>query len=165
MAHPDIAPLHVDLDWMVRDQEGLFAAIVQQMNEQITAGSGVVLYTSRGERQFASASERLAFGEQVSTFLMRLVRNLPTDTGFLISKGGITSNDTLSSGLALRTARVVGQILPGCSVVVCPEDHPRYPGLPVVIFPGNVGADDSLMQAYSILSRRMEEPVHSTEAA
>jgi uncharacterized protein YgbK (DUF1537 family) len=147
-----VVPLHVDLDWMVRDEEGLFAELVQQMAEAMAGNQGVVLYTSRGERQFSSTEERLAFGKRVSAFLMRLVRNLPEDTGFLISKGGITSNDTLSKGLALATARVVGQILPGCSVVACPEDHDRYPGLPVVIFPGNVGGDESLAEAYRILS-------------
>ena len=83
---------------------------------------------------------------------MRLVQHLPPQLGFLISKGGITSNDTLTKGLALRTARVVGQIRAGCSVVVCPDDHPRYPDLPVVIFPGNVGGDEALAEAYRILA-------------
>jgi len=149
-----IVPLHVDLDWLTRDEEGLFAELVQQMAEAQHTGQGVVLYTSRGERRFDSTAERLAFGERVSAFLMRLVRNMPRETGFLISKGGITSNDTLSSGLALRTARVVGQIRAGCSVVACPEDHPRYPDLPVVIFPGNVGGDEALTEVYETLSRR-----------
>jgi uncharacterized protein YgbK (DUF1537 family) len=75
---------------------------------------------------------------------MDVVRNLPVTTGFLISKGGITSNDVLSDGLALRSSRVAGQILAGCSVVRCPDDHPRYPGMPVVIFPGNVGDENAL---------------------
>jgi uncharacterized protein YgbK (DUF1537 family) len=74
---------------------------------------------------------------------MDVVRGLPRDLGFLISKGGITSNDVLSSGLALGSSRVLGQILPGCSVVRCPADHPRYPDLPVVIFPGNVGDNEA----------------------
>ena len=52
-----------------------------------------------------SQAERLRFGEQVSGFLMDVVRGLPATLGFLISKGGITSNDVLSSGLKLRTAR------------------------------------------------------------
>ena len=96
---------------------------------------------------------------------MRLVRNVPRATGFLISKGGITSNDTLSTGLALRTARVVGQIRAGCSVVVCPDDHPRYPGLPVVIFPGNVGGDDALTEVYQTLTRRPAAAVGGKRAA
>jgi uncharacterized protein YgbK (DUF1537 family) len=149
--HTGILPLHVDLDWLQRDAEGLFAELVQQMTEAQRGGRSVVLYTTRGERRCDNAAERLAFGERISAFLMRLVRNLPRKTGFLVSKGGITSNDTLSSGLALRTARVVGQIRPGCSVVVCPDDHPRYPGLPVVIFPGNVDGDDALTEVYRIL--------------
>ena len=107
-----------------------------------------VIYTSRTEIQFDDQQSRLAFGEQVSAFLMDVVRNLPETTGFLISKGGITSNDVLSDGLALHTSRVVGQILAGCSVVRCPEDHPRYPNMPVVIFPGNVGDDQALATVY-----------------
>jgi uncharacterized protein YgbK (DUF1537 family) len=58
----------------------------------------------------------------------------------------------LFSGLALRTSRVLGQILPGCSVVRCPEDHPRFAKLPVVIFPGNVGDEMALATAYQRLS-------------
>ncbi|WP_368355918.1 four-carbon acid sugar kinase family protein [Acidithiobacillus concretivorus] len=110
-------------------------------------GLDLVIFTSRSERQFTDQATRLAFGETVSAFLMDVLRGLPADLGFLISKGGITSNDVLSSGLALRKARVMGQILPGCSVVQCPHDHPRYPDLPVVIFPGNVGDAESLALA------------------
>lgn len=54
----------------------------------------------------------------------------------------------LAHGLALRASRVLGQILPGCSVVKCPDDHPRHPGLPVVIFPGNVGDEAALATVY-----------------
>ncbi|NJL45342.1 MAG: four-carbon acid sugar kinase family protein, partial [Leptolyngbyaceae cyanobacterium SM2_3_12] len=74
------------------------------------------------------------------------------DIGFLISKGGITSNDTLSIGLALRTARLLGQILPGVSMVRTPADHPQFPNLPVVLFPGNVGDEAALATAYSRLT-------------
>ena len=108
----------------------------------------MVVYTSRGEVQFADQSARLAFGEAVSALLMDVVRTLPESLGFLISKGGITSNDTLSTGLALHTARLLGQVAAGVSVVRCPTDHPRFPDMPVVIFPGNVGDDDALALVY-----------------
>jgi uncharacterized protein YgbK (DUF1537 family) len=110
-----------------------------------------VVFTSRGELQFASVAERLAFGEAVSGTLMDVVRRLPTTLGFLISKGGITSNDVLSSGLALTASRVLGQILPGVTVVQTPSDH-RLPQMPVVIFPGNVGGDGALAEAYRRLA-------------
>ena len=148
----DILPLEVELDRMLADEDALVRDLLARLETAQQEGRGAVLYTSRGERQFASAAERLAFGERVSGLLMRLVRNLPPEIGFLVSKGGITSNDTLSEGLALRTARVLGQVRAGCSVVRCPADHPRYPDLPVVIFPGNVGGDEALAEVYRIMS-------------
>lgn len=151
LAHSDVLPLHIDLEQLVADEEALFADLQTQLQAANQHNRGVVLYTSRGEKQFASKAERLAFGDQVAAFLVRLVQHLPADIGFLISKGGITSNDTLSKGLALRTARVLGQIRAGCSVVICPDDHPRFPQLPVVIFPGNVGGDEALAEVYDLL--------------
>ena len=83
---------------------------------------------------------------------MDIVRGLPSDLGFLISKGGITSNDVLSTGLALRSARLLGQILAGCSMVRTPANHPQFPNLPVVLFPGNVGDNNALVTVYERLS-------------
>ena len=91
---------------------------------------------------------QLAFGIAVSSLLMEIVRHLPADIGFLISKGGITSNDTLSKGLALRQVRLLGQIVPGVSVVKTEPNHPQFPELPVVLFPGNVGGPDGVASAY-----------------
>ena len=152
IADTDVLPLEIDLEQMSADEDALLQDLLGRVETATGAGRGVVLYTSRGERQFASKAERLAFGDRVANLLVRIVQNLPPDIGFLISKGGITSNDTLSKGLALRTARVLGQIRAGCSVVRCPPDHPRYPDLPVVIFPGNVGSDDALAEVYRILA-------------
>jgi uncharacterized protein YgbK (DUF1537 family) len=150
--HADVVPIEIDLDRLIADEDALLTDLLGRLETAREEGCGVVLFTSRGERQFAGTAERLAFGEQVSGFLVKIVRNLPQEIGFLISKGGITSNDTLSRGLALRTARVLGQIRAGCSVVRCPDNHPRFPNLPVVIFPGNVGGDKALAEVYGILA-------------
>ncbi len=152
IAHSDALPVEVDVDRLLTDEDGLYGSIQGQVESGLREGRSLVIYTSRGERQFPCTADRLAFGERVSHFLMRIVRGLPEDIGFLISKGGITSNDTLSKGLSLRTARVLGQVRAGCSVVRCPPDHPRFPDLPVVIFPGNVGGPEALTEVYSILT-------------
>ncbi|MFB1485772.1 MULTISPECIES: four-carbon acid sugar kinase family protein [unclassified Thiocapsa] len=157
--HTDVLPVEIDLDRLLAEEDDLLRDLLGRLEIAQQDGRGVVLFTSRGERRFPSAAQRLAFGERVSGFLVKIVRNLPQEIGFLISKGGITSNDTLSQGLALRTARVLGQIRAGCSVVRCPEDHPRYPDLPVVIFPGNVGGDEALAEAYRILADSKPRPV------
>ncbi len=157
LAQTDAVGLEIDLD-RLDATEVLVGELIGAVEAAMRQRRGAVLYTSRGERQFATKAERLAFGDQVADLLVRVGQQLPPDIGFLISKGGITSNDTLSKALALRTARGLGQVHAGCSVVRCPQDHPRFPMLPVVIFPGNVGGDDSLAQVYRTLSRRRSEP-------
>ena len=157
--HTDVVPIHVDVEKLNVDikhwsynADMILRDLIGQIIAAHSLNKTVAIFTSRSELQFASQAERLAFGERLSALLMDIVRSLPRSIGFLISKGGITSNDVLSSGLGLAQSRVVGQILPGCSVVKCADDHSRYPGLPVVIFPGNVGGESSLAEAYSILA-------------
>lgn len=149
---PGISPIEVDVERLDAARETLLAETISKCAQSHAQGLTPVVFTSRVEKAFPDQASRLAFGDRVSAFLMDVVRNLPVSIGFLISKGGITSNDVLSKGLALRTSRVLGQILPGCSVVRCPADHPRYPDLPVVIFPGNVGDDHALAAAYARLT-------------
>lgn len=134
---------------------GARAAMVDELAASIAhahaRGLTPVVFTSRTELQFADVAARLTFGEAVSGTLMDVVKRLPGTLGFLVSKGGITSNDVLSTGLALTASRVLGQILPGVTVVQTPSGH-RLPHLPVVIFPGNVGGDDALAKAYRRLA-------------
>ena len=152
LKEPGAVPLEVDVDRIPTHRDALLADILARASTAHAQGLTPVIYTSREERCFPNQSERLAFGEAVSAFLMDVVRGLPETLGFLISKGGITSNDVLSDGLALKTARVLGQVLAGCSVVRCPADPPRFPDLPVVIFPGNVGDDDALATVFRRLA-------------
>lgn len=149
---PAISPIEVDVECISSDDSELLATIEKAIMTSHQAGKTAIIFTSRLEKTFATQAERLKFGEWVSKFLMDIVKNLPQSLGFLISKGGITSNDVLSTGLNLPSSRVVGQILPGCSVVRCPNNHARYPDLPVVIFPGNVGDENSLAKAYDYLA-------------
>jgi uncharacterized protein YgbK (DUF1537 family) len=149
---PGIVGVEIDVSQLLGDnasiRAGLLASIVDRINSIHAAGDTPAIYTSRQELSFDSIQIRLQFGEAVSALLMDIIRALPPDIGFLISKGGITSNDTLSKGLALSVARSIGQILPGCSAIVTPPTHPQFPDLPVILFPGNVGDEHALATAY-----------------
>ncbi|MGB3495962.1 MAG: four-carbon acid sugar kinase family protein [Elainellaceae cyanobacterium] len=140
------------IDASADQRQAMLQAILDQVSELHDQGKTPAIYTSRQELTFDRVETRLKFGVAVSTLLMDIVRGLPSTIGFLISKGGITSNDTLSTGLALRTARLLGQILPGCSMVITPADHPQFPNLPVVLFPGNVGDAQAVATAYQRLA-------------
>jgi uncharacterized protein YgbK (DUF1537 family) len=163
LKRPGVVPIEVDVSRLPHDRDQLLREVLEVAEGAHARGHTPVVYTSRAERQFPSQDARLKFGEQVSAFLTDVVRRLPPTLGFLISKGGITSNDVLSRGLALHAARLLGQILPGVSVVRCPPDHPRYPELPVVIFPGNVGDEQALAEAYARLASTAAQP-HAAHA-
>lgn len=154
-----VVGIEVDVSHLLEDsviqRENLLANILAKIQEVHESGLTPVVYTSRQELVFDSKEVRLEFGLAVSALLMDIVRGLPKDIGFLISKGGITSNDVLSTGLALRTARLLGQVLAGCSMVRTPADHPLFPDLPVVLFPGNVGDAKGLLTVYQRLNQRL----------
>ena len=65
-------------------------------------------------------------------------------------KGGITSSDVGTKALAVKKARVLGQIQPGIPVWQTGAES-RFPGTPYVIFPGNVGEDGTLKAAAEVL--------------
>ncbi len=149
---PHAIGVEVDVAQLLEHPEAarsrLLAEVLQKVEQIHAQNQTPVIYTSREELTFADVQTRLDFGKTVSGLLMDILQGLPSDLGFLISKGGITSNDTLSKGLALRATRLLGQILPGCSVVRTPADHPQFPSMPVVLFPGNVGDEQALALAY-----------------
>jgi uncharacterized protein YgbK (DUF1537 family) len=153
---PGIVGVMVDVVHLLDESEAqraeLLASTLAKVHEIHAEGKTPVVYTSRQELSFKDVQTRLKFGASVSGLLMDIVRGLPSDLGFLISKGGITSNDVLSTGLALRSARLLGQILAGCSMVRAPANHPQFPNLPVVLFPGNVGDNNALVTVYERLS-------------
>jgi len=150
------ASIEVDVVELLEDSleqpDLLLTQTLERVHAAHDAGKTPVVYTSRQELVFADVQTRLQFGASVSSLLMDVVRGLPADIGFLISKGGITSNDVLSTGLALTSARLLGQILPGCSIVLTPDTHPQFPNLPVVLFPGNVGDANALATIYKRLT-------------
>lgn len=152
---PNIAPIEVDVVRLRDDlnqAETIQIEVSTAVEQAFIEGKTAAIYTSREELKFDSVQQRLDFGAAVSQLLMDIVQNLPADIAFLISKGGITSNDVLSTGLGLQSARLLGQILPGCSMVITPDNHPQFPKLPVVLFPGNVGGDRGLATVYERLA-------------
>lgn len=156
LQEPDVIGVEVDVTQMVEDAAAgrslLLSSTLDKVRQIHAQGQTPAIYTTRQELTFPDVQTRLDFGVQVSALLMDIVRGLPSDLGFLISKGGITSNDTLSQGLALRTTRLLGQILPGVSVVRTSENHPQFAAMPVVLFPGNVGDENALALAYQRLT-------------
>ena len=119
---------------------------VEQANAGIRAGRDVVVFTSRTLVTGNGAEASLAIGNQVSEALVELLRGIEAKPRYLIAKGGITSSDLATRGLGVKRAMVLGQILPGVPVWELGAET-KFPGLPYVVFPGNVGGPDALAEA------------------
>ena len=117
------------------------------------AEAEVVVYTSREVVHGGAGRTGLDVGVSVSDALVEIVRRVDRrlPPAFVVAKGGITSSDVGTRGLGVRRAEVAGQVLPGIiSVWILPEDS-AFPGLPYIIFAGNVGEEDSLARVIEIL--------------
>ena len=129
---------------------------LRRVAAEVNAGlaeSEVVVYTSREVVGGGSGRSGFEVGRAVSDALVEVMRRVDREAplAFVVAKGGITSSDVGTRGLGVRRAEVAGQMLPGIvSVWVLPEES-AFPGLPYVIFAGNVGGPDSLARVIQIL--------------
>ena len=137
--------IELDVKRILNDAEPLMQetlAVIQQVAAQ---GLTPVVYTSRQEVRLDDADLRQHLGQKVSDFLVDVVRRMPFTPAYLVAKGGITSHDIMTKGLGIKSARVMGQIVNSVPCVMTKD-------FPYVIFPGNVGGEDSLREVYQKLS-------------
>ena len=116
-------------------------------DQAIAAGKTTVIYTTREllAPENLSKEELLSVSVQISEALTGILSCLTQTPGFLIAKGGITSSDVGTKGLLVKKATVTGQIKKGIPVwKTGPES--RFPDLPYIIFPGNVGGKETLRE-------------------
>jgi len=126
--------------------------VVSLSEELIRSGKTPVCYTARKLLTVADDSPEAALlrSVRISEGVKALVERLSVRPAFIIAKGGITSSDVGIKALAVKRAHVLGQIRPGVPVWRTGEES-KFPGLAYVIFPGNVGQDETLKEAAQIL--------------
>lgn len=124
--------------------------VVGAIDDGLRGGRDAVLYTTREVVTAGEAEANLRLSQRVSSALVEVVRRLTVAPRFLIAKGGITSSDLATDALGVRRAEVPGQVAPGVPCwLLGPGSH--FPGIPYVIFPGNVGTADTLGQVIGLL--------------
>ena len=144
LAAQGVVGIEVDVERVLHDGDALMQELLTAMKSRVEEGFTPVVYTSRREVRLTDADERQHLGQRISDFLVAMVARLPFVPSWLVAKGGITSNDILTKGLALKSAEVLGQIVPNVPCVM--TNH-----FPYIIFPGNVGSDTSLREVYEKL--------------
>ena len=125
---------------------------VRQVDTYLAQGQSVAVYTSREQLILPSqdANEILSIYTQISDAFTSIAARLKITPAFIIAKGGITSSDVGVKALKVRKAYVLGQVAPGIPVwKTGPES--RFPNIPYIIFPGNVGNEQTLKSVVASL--------------
>jgi uncharacterized protein YgbK (DUF1537 family) len=152
LTHPGTVALEVHVPELLstgdRHQAEL-ERVGKEVHEALMKYETPVVFTSREIERPAKLNE-LEVGRRVSSALVRLVQGIRLRPDFVIGKGGITSSDVGTRGLAARRAMVLGQVRPGVPVWQLGEES-RFPGLSYIVFPGNVGTQDTLLDIVSDL--------------
>lgn len=154
----DLERFEIDVAELLQTDK-VIAHAIEFVNSKMREGKTVVLYTSRKLHSKETAEENSAIGKMVSDALVKIVQNVHNRPHFLIAKGGITSSDVATKGLGVKRARIVGQALPGIPVWLL-GDEGKFPGLPYIVFPGNVGGP----MALKMLTDQLMESVRKNNA-
>ena len=124
--------------------------IIKRAEENISRGQTTAIYTSRKVLDVGDAEKNLAASVNISAALTGIVNRLNVRPKFLIAKGGITSSDVGTKGLGVKKALVLGQVAAGVPVWKIGAES-KFPGMSYIIFPGNVGAVDTLREIVALL--------------
>lgn len=127
--------------------------VVAESEALISRGITPVCYTNRRllTVEGDTKEDALVRSVKISYGVQSLVGRLGITPAFVIAKGGITSSDVGTKALAVKRANVLGQIRPGIPVWQTGAES-KFPGIPYVIFPGNVGEEATLKEAVEILT-------------
>ena len=120
---------------------------VKAAEEKILSGRTVVIYTSRQllAPENMTPEEKLQISVKISNAVTSIIGKLQVKPKFIIAKGGITSSDVGTKALRVKKARVMGQVKKGIPVWMTGEES-KFPGMPYIIFPGNVGEVSTLKE-------------------
>ena len=116
----------------------------------------MILHTSRQLKRAHDPDESLRIARDVSDAVVEVVARTLAEIPprFVVAKGGITSSDVASRGMQIRHAVVRGPMLPGLVSLWEAVDGPAR-AIPYVVFAGNVGTDDSLLDVVTTLSAHL----------
>lgn len=153
MEHSDIHEIEFSVQKVIEESQltEYVNTLRDEVSKLISVGKDVVVYTSRGLIRTEDKEESLRISKSISDSLVQIVSTLDVKPGFIIAKGGITSSDVATEGIKVKKAYVLGQAEKGIPVWETNEDA-KYPHIPYIVFPGNVGEDHTLYDVYKKIS-------------
>ncbi|KAK4752559.1 hypothetical protein SAY87_021357 [Trapa incisa] len=139
----------------LEEREEEIQRTVEMVDAYLSSQKDTLVMTSRQLITGKDASESLDINFRVSSALVEIVRRIKTKPRYILAKGGITSSDLATKALEAKCAKIAGQALAGVPLwQLGPES--RHPGVPYIVFPGNVGNDMAVadvVKSWALYSR------------
>ncbi len=145
LQRPRTIGVEVAVERLARDESRAaeVARVAGETSVALGSGRTCIVYTSRNVSTAAGRAGDLAVAREVSSLLVDIVRRLEAAPRFVVAKGGITASDLATKAFNARSAWALGPIVTGVPVwQLGPES--RFPGLPLIFFPGNFGQPETL---------------------
>jgi uncharacterized protein YgbK (DUF1537 family) len=120
------------------------------VNARLAEGYQTVVYTTR-DVEPRGREGGLVAGQHISDAIVNVVRSLQHRPRFIIAKGGWTASAIGTKALGARRAYAPQPIVSGVPQWILGGEA-RFPGLPFVVFPGNVGHEDTLANVVKLLA-------------
>lgn len=129
----------------IEEREEEINHLAEIATASLKSNKDTLLMTGRKLIIGKSPEESLEINYKVSSALVDIVRRINARPRYILAKGGITSSDLATKALEAQRARVIGQALAGVPLwELGPES--RHPGVPYIVFPGNVGNNTALAE-------------------
>ena len=147
LSHPQIVNTEISVQKLLESnrRSDEIQRVAEKVDLALNAGKDMVIYTSRELMTAKDPKISLSINQKISQGLIAIIRKISTKPRYILAKGGITSSDIATNGLGVKHALVCGQIIPGVPVWKLGQES-RYPGLTYVVFPGNVGDAQALVE-------------------
>ncbi|KAI7986264.1 L-threonate dehydrogenase [Camellia lanceoleosa] len=144
-----LRPIEISVDKLamksIEEREEEINRTAEMANVFLKASKDTLIMTSRELITGKTPAESLEINFKVSSALVEIVRKITTSPRYILAKGGITSSDLATKALEAKRAKIVGQALAGVPLwQLGPES--RHPGVPYIVFPGNVGDSNALAE-------------------
>jgi uncharacterized protein YgbK (DUF1537 family) len=144
--------IELNVDRVVSDthREDEVRRVAAGVSEQLGRGRSVALFTTRQVR-IAPGEDFAGTGKKIMQALCEVTGQVSVRPAYVVAKGGITSIQIARVALGANQTLALGQILPGVPVWRLGGES-RWPGISYVVFPGNVGDEDALLNAIKTLA-------------
>lgn len=153
----DVSAVEINVHALLADRlrEDEIRRAVEIAEDALQRRNDIVIFTGRQLVTGKDSKSTLHIGQKVSQGLIDIVQRIQTAPRYILAKGGITASDIATRALNVKKATVLGQIIPGVPVWRLGEES-RFAGLPYIVFPGNVGDDQALLEVVKQLRPTVE---------